>query len=217
MQIDLSQLLAVGIKELKLSVPPQLESQLLVYVELLQKWNKAYNLTAVREPAAIVTHHILDSLAIVPYIHGARVLDVGSGAGLPGIPLALALPDKEFVLLDSNGKKTRFLNQAKSVLALKNVTIVAERAERYQPAKLFDTIICRAFASLAEIVALTSHLLSANGQILAMKGKYPEQELQEVTNSAVVHKLRVPGLDAERHLVCILPITPHIKEMLNYA
>jgi 16S rRNA (guanine527-N7)-methyltransferase len=150
-----------------------------------------------------MTRHVLDSLAIMPYIHGKRILDVGSGAGLPGIPLALALPKKQFILLDSNNKKIRFLTYAKSVLKITNVAVVQERVEKYFPGQKFDSVITRAFSSLRNILYKTKHLYNTGGYLLSMKGKYPEQELQEIDKSVIVRKIEVPGLDAERNLVCL--------------
>jgi 16S rRNA (guanine527-N7)-methyltransferase len=201
--IQLQQILQKGIKQLKLKLPKATQQKLIDYVLLLHKWNKTYNLTAICTPEEIMTRHILDSLAIVPYIHGQRILDVGTGAGLPGIVLALALPKKQFVLLDSNNKKIRFLIHAVSVLKIKNVEIVQERVEKYFPEQKFDSIITRAFSSLQNILHKTKHLYNPGGYLLAMKGKYPAQELQEIDKSVIVHKIQVPGLDAERNLVCL--------------
>jgi 16S rRNA (guanine527-N7)-methyltransferase len=145
--------------------------------------------------------HILDSLAILPHIHGKRVIDIGTGAGLPGIPLAICLPDVEFVLLDSNAKKTRFVQQAILELKLKNVAVIHARVEQYQPEQGFDSITARAFASLSDIVALTAHLLNTDGVLLAMKGQIPEDELQQL--DAAVIPINVPDVEAERCLVKI--------------
>ncbi len=201
--ILLQQILQNGIKQLNLKLSVPIRQKLIDYVLLLYKWNKTYNLTSIRNPEEIMTRHILDSLAIVPYIHGKRILDVGTGAGLPGIPLALALPKKQFVLLDSNNKKVRFLTQAKLLLKINNVAIVQERVEKYFPEQKFDSIITRAFSSLRNILKKIKQLYNPGAYLLAMKGKYPEQELQEINKSVIVHKIEVPGLDAERNLVCL--------------
>jgi len=202
----LAAILSEGLQQLGITLSTEVQTTLLQFIALLGKWNRAYNLTAVREPAAMVTRHLLDSLAVLLYVQGPRVLDVGSGAGLPGIPLALALPEVEFTLLDSNGKKTRFLTQAVAELHLTNVTVVQSRIEDYRPPQAFDSVVTRAFAAVAEVVAVTGHLCAPQGQLLLMKGVYPEQELTQLPAgfelaSAVC--LRVPGLDAERHVLRI--------------
>lgn len=179
---------------------------LLGYVALLAKWNKVYNLTAIKDPAQMITHHLLDSLAVLPYIRGARVVDVGTGAGLPGIPLAIMRPGLEFVLLDSNNKKTRFVTQVTIELGLKNVTAENTRAETYRPAAGFDTVISRAFASLRDMLGMCAGLCAPHGVFLAMKGAYPEDELADLPPGFEVrgaHRLDVPGLDAERHVVVL--------------
>ena len=173
-------LLRSGLKELGLGLPEATERRLLDYVALLDKWNKTYNLTAVRDPVQMITHHILDSLAVRPFLKGPNVLDIGTGAGLPGIPLALACPHYQFTLLDSNAKKTRFVIQAKGELGLDNVQVVHERAERYRPTQKFDTLLTRAFASLVDMLGLAGHLLTDDGEFLAMKGNYPKAELEQV-------------------------------------
>ncbi len=184
------------------------QAKLLQFVALLAKWNRAYNLTAVREPAAMLPRHLLDSLAVLPHLQGPRVLDVGSGAGLPGIPLALARPDLHFTLLDSNGKKTRFMTQAVTELGLANVSVVQSRVEDYQAPAPFDTVITRAFAAVAEVVAGTGRLCAPQGRLLLMKGAYPITELEALPSTYSLReaiRLQVPGLDAERHLLVIRP------------
>lgn len=174
------------------------------YLMLLERWNKVYNLTALNRPKDMLTRHILDSLAVQSWLHGSHILDVGTGAGLPGIPLAIINPDKNFSLLDSNAKKTRFLTQVCAELNLPNVNVVNCRIEQHHKPGHYSTIISRAFASLTDFVQHTATLCAENGRLLAMKGQYPQAELAELPASyrvIAVHKLKVPGLDAERHLV----------------
>jgi 16S rRNA (guanine527-N7)-methyltransferase len=201
----IEQQLANAIAENSYPVSSVVQQQLIHYLDLLQRWNQVYNLTAIRDVHDMVTLHLLDSLSISPYLHGSRILDVGTGAGLPGIPLALTWPDKHFVLLDSNSKKTRFLTQAKVDLGLKNIEVVHARCDDYQFTG-FDTIVSRAFSSIAVMLANTQHLIAADGQFLAMKGIYPEQEIQDIPPGFIVvgvHKIIIKGLAAERHVVCI--------------
>lgn len=195
-----------GLERLGLPLEPAVVTNLLGYLERLARWNRAFNLTAVRDPRQMVTRHLLDSLAVLPLLRGRRILDVGTGPGLPGIPLALARPDAEFVLLDSNGKKTRFLRQVVAELGIGNVSVVHSRLEQYQPTGLFETITARAFSSLAELVGGTGHLLAPGGAILALKGAYPEAELAELPTgfgSVEVVPMTVPDLEAARHVVII--------------
>jgi 16S rRNA (guanine527-N7)-methyltransferase len=169
---------------------------------LLAKWNKVHNLTAVRDPEEMITLHLLDALSVLPYLQGSSLLDVGSGGGLPGIPLAIARPELSVTLLDSSHKKSAFQRQAKVELGLKNVEVVCGRVEKYQPAQKFDMVISRAFSDLAEYVKLTDHLLSETGKWLAMKGVYPYDEIAQLKKVSVeVVPLTVPGLEAQRHLV----------------
>lgn len=202
----LDALLSQGLAELGLDCPLAVRARLLDYVRLLDKWNRVYNLTAVREPREMVTRHILDSLAVLPYLHGHRVLDVGTGAGLPGIPLALLSPEREFVLLDSNNKKTRFVQQAVSELGLANVSVVQARVEDYRPDALFDTVISRAFATIADMLDQAGRHCAQDGVLLAMKGALPNEELAALPGGykvQAIHRLNVPGLKEERHLVCL--------------
>lgn len=176
------------------------------FVELLEQWNGAYNLTAVRDPEEMVTKHLLDSLVLLPFLRDrpGPALDVGTGAGLPGIPLAVSLPALHFILLDSNGKKTRFVTQAMATLALRNVEVAQARVEDYRPAQPFATVMSRAFSSLQDFVQLAGPVCAAGGRLLAMKGVYPKQELQDIPAGfklLAVHPLQVPGLDAERCVV----------------
>lgn len=199
----LANLLSEGLTALKLSINPTVQTQLLSYIELLHKWNNAYNLTAIRDPVSMVTRHLLDSLSIAPFIKGQRIIDIGSGAGLPGIPLACLFPEKIFYLLDSNGKKTRFMIQAKAELQLKNIEVVHARVENYQPPERFDTVTARAFTTINDMIDISQHLLAKEGQFLIMKGIYPENELQGFKWPFQVYPLHVPGLNEQRHLVCI--------------
>lgn len=203
----LARRLAAGLAALPLALDARATQQLLAYLQLLGKWNTAFNLTAIRDPEEMVTRHLLDSLAILPWVQGPRVLDVGSGAGLPGIPLAIARPDLAFTLLDANAKKTRFITQAVGELGLKNVEVVQNRAENYRPSATFDTLVSRAFASIADMLAATRHLCAPHGRFLAMKGVYPEEELAAVPAEMAIETvaLRVPGLAAARHLVILTP------------
>jgi len=188
------------------AISVETQERLIAYLNLLNQWNKVFNLTAIRKLEDMVSLHLLDSLSIQPYLHGDRIIDVGSGAGLPGIPLALTCPQKQFVLLDSNHKKTRFLNQVVYELGIKNVVVIHSRSESFEPDQLFDSIITRAFATLAEMITATQHLLAEQGQFLAMKGIYPETEIRTLPEKfklLAVHRLTINGLNAERHLVCM--------------
>ena len=203
--MKLKKLLQQGLHDMNLDLAVPEREKLLIFLELLEKWNRVYNLTAVRDPEQMVPRHLLDSLSVLPHLHGARVLDIGTGAGLPGIPLALARPDLEFTLLDSNAKKTRFATQAMHALGLKNITIVQERVEKFHPAAKFDTLIARAFASIPDMLAASRHLCAPHGRFLVMKGVFPQEELAAVIDGyqAEVKALRIPGLDAARHLVIL--------------
>lgn len=198
-------LLKTGLKKLNIELDDGKIELLLAYHALLVKWNKAYNLTAVRDPEEMIRRHLLDSLSIIPHVDGQRILDVGTGPGLPGIPLAICFPEKELVLLDSNGKKTRFLTQAKIELKLTNMTPVQSRIESFETDG-FDSITSRAFATLKDMVDGSIHLLKPEGNFYAMKGLYPTDEIGELdSRTAVVDcfPLHVPGEEAERHLVKI--------------
>jgi len=193
-------ILVSGLQSLNLSQAEGKIEQLLGFIKLIEKWNKAYNLTAIRNREDMVRLHVLDSLAIVPFIEGKRVIDIGTGAGLPGIPLAIYLPEIEFTLLDSNAKKTRFVQQAILELKLKNVSVCHNRVEQYHPEKSFDTVITRAFAGLSDIVELTAHLLNKDGVLLAMKGQIPDVSKLESAKTELI-PVNVPGISAERCLV----------------
>ncbi len=196
-------ILVSGIASLNLNATDHQVDQLLAFIKLIEKWNKAYNLTAIRDQEEMVRLHILDSLAIVPHIEGKRVIDIGTGAGLPGIPLAICLPEIHFTLLDSNAKKTRFVQQVVLELKLKNVDVIHSRVENYDPETAYDAVLTRAFASLPEIVKLTAHLLGKDGVLLAMKGQSPEAELAEISANKTVIPVSVPGSNVERCLVRI--------------
>lgn len=196
-------ILRQGLQQLTLPYDDKQIEQLLTFIKLIEKWNKAYNLTSVRDRQDMARLHILDSLAILPYVQGRRVADIGTGAGLPGIPLAIFLPQVEFTLLDSNSKKTRFVQQAALELKLKNVTVQHSRVEQFKPIERFSTVIMRAFASMENIINLTGHLLADNAVLLAMKGQTPEQELMQLTENYTVIPIVVPGIAAQRCLVQI--------------
>ena len=201
--------LTAGIAALGLALPDAAEAKLLAYLTLLDKWNRVYNLTAVRDVERMVSHHLLDSLAAVPYFRGEAVLDVGSGGGLPGIPLAIARPQLQVTLIDSIAKKTAFLRQAKADLGLANVNVVTGRVEDYRPESGFDVVTSRAFSDLREFVTLTRHLLKPAGRWLAMKGLMPHEEIASLPDWVRVsanYELLVPGLGAGRHLIVLEPV-----------
>lgn len=199
--------LGSGLQRLGVTLPPGGAETLAAYLALLAKWNRSYNLTAIREPERMVTHHALDSLAVVPALPATpdlRVLDVGSGGGLPGIPIAIARPDAEVVLVDASGKKATFLTQAAIELPLPNVEAVAARIEDYAPVRPFDVVISRAFADLVTFVRLARRHVAPGGALYAMKGVHPHEELAELPDDIDVvatRRLDVPGLDGARHLV----------------
>ena len=204
--MSLAAQLAQGIAQLDLQLSPQAQTRLLEYLALLQKWSRIYNLTAVREAPRMVSHHLLDCLAIVPRVTAAAVLDVGSGAGLPGIPLALALPRTHVTLLDSSQKKTAFLQQVKFELKLDNAAVVCERVESWRPGRAFDMVISRAFSDLGEFIAAAGAHVAAGGRLAAMKGVYPHEEIARLPRGWRLHEtvpLTVPGLHAQRHLLLL--------------
>lgn len=195
-----------GLRALDLPLPQNAPAKLLKYLELVEKWNQVYNLTAVRRVEDMISHHVLDSLAVTKHLEGATLLDVGSGAGLPGIPLALARPDMAVTLLESSHKKGAFLKQAVIELELANVQVVNVRAETWQPTQRFDVVISRAFSEIGEFLALAGRLCADTGVLAAMKGVHPYEELSQVRppfETSAVIPLKVPGLDAQRHLVLI--------------
>lgn len=205
-QAELGRRLEEGAVELGLALGRGDRNKLLQYLALLEKWNQVYNLTAIRDVGKMVSGHLLDCLSVVPYLTGSRMLDAGSGAGFPGIPVAVARPDIQVALLDSNQKKAAFLRQAVADLQLKNATVVCERVEAWHAGEKFDFIISRAFAEIAEFIALTKHLLAPRGVFAAMKGVYPFEEIERLPPEFRVRQARavsVPGLEGERHLVLI--------------
>lgn len=201
---ELLEILHQGLIEMDQPLDRQKEVQLIQYIDLIAQWNRVYNLSSIRDVDTMVTRHLLDSLSIVKYIKGQTILDVGTGAGLPGIPLAIAMPDHQFVILDSNQKKTKFLQHTCYQMRLRNVRVVNQRVEEYKADPLFDSVVSRAFSTLRDFMTQSQHLVKPNGQMLAMKGVYPLTELQEIAapfKLIEVYPLKVPKLDAERHLV----------------
>lgn len=197
-----------GARQLSVELSDMQRDQLLAYLALLSKWNKAYNLTAVRDTAEMVSRHLLDSLSVVPHVQpgGPRWLDVGSGGGMPGIPLAILFPERHFTLLDSNGKKTRFLTQVKLELKLANLEVVHSRVEQFKPAQPFNGITSRAFSSLEDFTCWTRHLGSLDSCWLAMKGVQPDDELQALPADFQLERcvvLKVPGCQGQRHLLIL--------------
>jgi 16S rRNA (guanine527-N7)-methyltransferase len=201
---NLKAMLCDGMAKLNITTSELQQSQLLEFLGLLTKWNQAYNLSGIKSPEAMVTSHLLDSLAISPYIDAKILLDVGTGAGLPGIPLAIMHPDKTFILLDSNGKKTRFLFQVQLALGLENIRIENKRIENYQCPEQIDIVMSRAFSSLRALTQLSASVLKGSGRLLAMKGQWPQEELDDLPPTSKVLslvELDVPGLQGKRHLV----------------
>lgn len=199
--------LAAGMCSLGIEPDESVIERLLAYRDLLARWNRVHNLTAIRDPEAMITHHLLDSLSVGAYLVGERVLDVGSGAGLPGIPLSVVDPKRHFVLLDASAKRVGFLRQVVLELGLDNVEAVHARIERYRPDAPFATVISRAFASLKDFLESACMHLADGGHVLAMKGRYPTQELQALpagVRLCAVHELKVPGLEAHRHLIDLM-------------
>jgi 16S rRNA (guanine527-N7)-methyltransferase len=206
--MNIEQPLAQGLAELNLPLPAAAREQLAGYMALLHKWNKVYNLTAVREPRKMLGHHVLDSLAVVAHVSGTNLLDVGSGGGLPGIPLAIALPRAQITLLDSSQKKAAFLKQAVIELGLRNVAVVCDRAEAWETSQRFDLVVSRALTDLPEFVRLAGRLVARGGALAAMKGVYPHEELAQLPAGWTVkgvEEIEVPGLHAARHWVRLEP------------
>jgi len=206
--VDITNQLNQGLQDLKIDLAASTETQLLNYLELLAKWNRVYNLTAVRDKAKMIPKHVLDSLAVLPYVCGTRILDVGTGAGLPGLLLAIARPNWQCVLLDSSAKKIRFVKQAIIELELKNAIAICSRVEKFQPNEKFNTVISRAYASLPLFYTQTAPLCAIDGCLLAMKGTYPETEIAQMSSSPIhfdSFPLQVPQLEAQRHLIVMRP------------
>ncbi|MCB1898233.1 16S rRNA (guanine(527)-N(7))-methyltransferase RsmG [Cognatazoarcus halotolerans] len=199
--------LARGLTEMRLELPPSAEERLVAFAELLNKWNRVYNLTAIRDPQQVVTHHLLDSLSVLPCLGAVKTLvDVGSGGGLPGIPLAIARPDLQVTSIETVSKKASFQQQAKIELGLDNFAPLCARVEKVRLDAPVDAVISRAFSDLADFVDLTAHLLAPEGRLYAMKGIYPDEELARLPAGFVLERaieLTVPDLDASRHLLVI--------------
>ncbi len=206
--MNLAGKLAQGIAKLNVPVDAAIQHQLLAYIALIAKWNRVHNLTAVRDSAQMVANHLLDCLAVLPHLPLGSIADVGSGAGLPGIPLALARPDVDVALIESNHKKAAFLRQAAIELDLHNVQVVCERVETWQPPHRYDVVISRAFSDLPEFTQLAGRLCATHGVLAAMKGLYPYEELAQLPQDYTVRSvvpLQVPGVRAQRHLVLLAP------------
>jgi len=205
------ELLAAGAREIGVELDAAAIESLLCLVDELEIGNSHFNLTAIRDRPGMLRKHVLDSLSVHPYLRGARIADIGTGAGYPGLPLAVASPRSRFTLVEATGKKARFVEQTLERLSLKNVHVVLSRAENYRPFELFDTVVARALASLADFAAYAGHLCAPGGRLLAMKGKRPDEEISALPKSfrvLAVHRLKVPGLDDERHLVELSPARP---------
>lgn len=201
--MHIAKLIRTGLDELPFATDEGLIDKAVAFIEQLARWNKTFNLTGIRSKQDMVRQHLMDSFSIAPYVTGMRILDVGSGAGLPGLPLAILFPDKNFILLDSNGKKTRFMTQVVIDLGLSNVQVVQSRVEEYR-APPFDQVLCRAFAPLATIVEKVSHLVAQDGSLLAMKGKINAETLLETSAPLRLNRVipvQVPLIEAERCLV----------------
>ena len=193
-----------------ISLTDQQKQQLVAYVELLDKWNKAYNLTSVRDPQQMIVRHIMDSIVVAPYLRGKRFIDVGTGPGLPGIPLSIVMPEAEFTLLDSLGKRVRFLKQVQHELKLENIIPVQSRVEEYPATPPFDGVISRAFASVHDMLHWCQHLpAEGDGRFYALKGQFPVEECESLPSNIAIdatHRLVVPQLDEDRHLVILKKI-----------
>ena len=202
-------ILAKGSRALGLSLPRAALEQLAAFMALMKKWNRVFNLTALRDPVAMVSHHLLDSLAVIEHLPPGRLADIGSGAGLPGIPIAIVQPERAIALNDANEKKVAFLRQAVIELRLRNAQVHAQRVETWEPEERFQVVICRGFSEVRDFVGACRHLLAPGGVLAAMKGTYPGAELARVPSWCDCHdvrRLRVPFLEAERHLVlCSAP------------
>ena len=205
------ELLASGARELKLALSVVQCERLLSLIDELESANAAFNLTAIRDRPGMLRKHVLDSLGLQPFLRGPRIADVGTGAGFPGLPLAVVNPGRRFFLIEATGKKARFVARTAELLGLTNVEVINARAENYRPFELFDTVVARALSSLADFVAYAGHLCSPEGRLLAMKGKRPDEEISALPKSfrvLAVHRVKMPGLDDERHLVELSPARP---------
>ena len=205
------QLLVAGARDLGIALDAPSAEALLRLVDELELGNAQFNLTAIRDRPGMLRKHVLDSLSLQPYLHGIRVADIGTGAGYPGLPLAIVNPQRRFTLVEATGKKARFVEQTVQRLRVGNVQVAHTRAENYRPFELFDTVVARALAPLADFAAYAGHLCAPDGRLLAMKGKRSEEEITGLPKSfrvLAVHKLKVPGLDDERHLVELSPARP---------
>jgi len=201
-----NKILSDALSDNQLTLSGSTQQKLIQYLELIQSWNKVFNLTTITEPRDMVYLHLIDSLAVSPYLHGLNLLDVGSGAGLPGIPLAIIHPEQHWMLMDKNSKKTRFLTQTIAELKLTNANAIHSRCEDFQPATKFDSILSRAFGTLRMFVETTAHMLNKDGIFIAMKGKYPEDELQDLPDNVEVkniQRLDIKGISVERHIICL--------------
>lgn len=203
---NLLELLSHALASNQLQVNANQQKQLVAYLQLLQSWNHVFNLTSITDVTDMVNLHIIDSLLIYPYLQNKYHLDVGSGAGLPGIPLAIINPEHQWTVLDKNGKKCRFMTQAVAELKLPNVSVIHNRCETFHPAQSFDNIVSRAFGSLRFFIETTHHLLASQGTLIAMKGKFPQQELDDIPDGFMIEnviRLQLKDIEVERHLVCI--------------
>jgi 16S rRNA (guanine527-N7)-methyltransferase len=205
------EVLTAGARDMGIVLDPMGGERLLRLVDELELGNAQFNLTAIRDRPGMLHKHVLDSLSLQPYLRGSRVADIGTGAGFPGLPLAIVNPERRFTLVEATGKKARFVEQTATALGCDNVQVVHSRAENYRPFELFDTVVARALSSLADFAAYAGHLCAPDGRLLAMKGKRPDEEISALPKSfrvLGVHRLKLPGLDDERHLVelkCVRP------------
>jgi 16S rRNA (guanine527-N7)-methyltransferase len=205
------ELLAAGARDLGIALEPPRVEELLRLVDALELGNAQFNLTAIRDRLGMLRKHVLDSLSLQPYLRGVRIADIGTGAGFPGLALAIVNPQRRFTLVEATGKKARFVVQTAGRLGCANVQVEHARAESYRPFELFDTVVARALSSLADFAAYAGHLCTPDGRLLAMKGKRPDEEISALPKSfrvLAVHRLKVPGLDDERHLVELSPTRP---------
>lgn len=203
---QINELLSKALQENHFSPAQEQQQKLVRYLELLQTWNRIFNLTTILKPRDMVYLHIIDSLTLSPFLSGKRILDVGSGAGLPGIPLAIMHPGLQWTLLDKNSKKTRFLTQAIAELGLINIEVVHSRSEDFHPSDCFDSILSRALGTIDLFIETTQHLLCPKGTFIAMKGKYPQEELDDISPlfmAQQVTRIEIKGIDVERHIICL--------------